>query len=110
GAMPPESRIGRMLFVRTVGQYGPESSNTSNPGWGFLQKTIRDLPGAENVSVYGESSTAVIYDHGRRIEAQLTRADGAYWQILDFHFIEGGAFGASDVDADRHVAVIGAEL
>lgn len=106
GASAPESRIGRMLFVRTVGMYGPNSSNTSNPGYGFLQRSIRNLPGAENVSVYGEAMTSVIYDRGRRIEAQTTRADGAYWQILDFRFVEGAPFTAADDAGDRHVAVI----
>ena len=106
GVAAPESRIGRMLFCRTVGQYGPHSSNTSNPGVGFLQRTIFNLPGAENVSIYSESMTGVIYERGRRIEAQLTRADGAYWQILDFHFVEGAPFTAADDEADRLVAVI----
>src|SRR5262245_40156712 len=106
GAASPESRIGRMLFVRTVGQYGPHSSNTSNPGYGLLDRTIRNLPGAERISIYSESATAVIYDRGRRIEAQLTRADGAYWQILDFHFVEGGPYAAADDAGDRRIAVI----
>ena len=110
GAAAPESRIGRMLFVRVVGQYGPHSSNTSNAGYGFLQRTVRNLPGAENVSVYSEAFTAVIYERGRRIEGQLTRADGAYWQILDFRFVEGGPFSASDVEADRLVVVISETL
>jgi putative ABC transport system permease protein len=110
GAAAPESRIRRMLFVRTVGQYGPNSSNTSNPGYGFLQRTIRNLPGAENVSIYGEASTAVIYDKGRRIEAQMTRTDGAYWQILDFRFVEGGPYSAADDASDRRVVVISETL
>lgn len=110
GAAPPESRIGRTLFVRTVGEYGPDSSETTNPGFGFLNRTIRNLPGAEIVAVYSEASTAVIYDRGRRIEAQQTRADGAYWQILDFHFLEGGPFTAADDDGDRGVVVLSATL
>jgi putative ABC transport system permease protein len=110
GASAPESRIGRMLFVRTVGQYCPNSSNTSNPGYGFLKRTIFDLPGAENVSIYGEASTAVIYEKGRRIEAQMTRADGAYWQILDFEFVEGGPYTVADDESDRRVVVLGQSL
>jgi putative ABC transport system permease protein len=92
GAAAPESRMGRMLFVRVVGQYGPHWSNTSNPGYGFLERTIRNLPGAEKTSVYSEATTTAIYERGRRIEAQLTRADAVYWQILDFHFVEGGPY------------------
>jgi putative ABC transport system permease protein len=110
GAAAPESRIGRMLCVRYIGMYGPESAYGTNPGFGFLQRTIRNLPGAEIVSVYSESLTAVIYDQGHRIEAQLTRVDGAYWRILDFHFVEGGPFTAADDEGDRSVIVLSQTL
>jgi putative ABC transport system permease protein len=110
GASAPESRIGRMRVVRYVSMFGPQSTYGSNPGFGFLQRTIRNLPGAEMVSVYGESMTSIIYDQGRRIEAQLTKTDGAYWRILDFHFVEGGPFTAADDDGDRHVVVLSQTL
>ena len=36
----------------------------------------------------------------------MKRATPSYWQILDFHFIEGAPFTAADDAADRPVAVI----
>src|SRR5262249_36097675 len=105
-----ESRLGRMLFVRIVGQYGPHNSNTSNPGYGFLERTIRNLPGAEKVCIYSESTTTAIYERGRRIEAQLTRTDAVYWQILDFPFVEGAPVSAADAEGERLVAVISEPL
>lgn len=105
-ATTPESRLDRMLFVRRAGKYGPHDSETSNPGYGFLTRTIRNLPGAERVSFYDESGTAVIYDGARRIEAQLKHTDGEYWHILDFHFLEGGPFSAEDDAADRSVIIV----
>ena len=105
-ATAPESRLDRMLFVRIIGKYGPESSETSPPGYGFLTRTLRNLPGAERVSFYEGAGTAVIYDGARRIEADLKHADGEYWRILDFHFLEGGPFSREDDAADRPVVVI----
>jgi putative ABC transport system permease protein len=102
GAAKPESRIGRMLFVLTVGMYGPESSMTSNPGYGFLNRALPNLPGLEAMSIISEPSTAVIYDRGRRLEAQMVRTDGAYWRILDFRFVEGGPY----TDAGDQRAVV----
>jgi putative ABC transport system permease protein len=102
----PESRLDRMLFVRRAGRYGPHDSQTSNPGYGFLTRTVRNLPGAERVSFYDESATGVIYDGTRRVEAQLKHTDGEYWRILDFHFLEGGPYSAEDDAADRSVIVI----
>jgi putative ABC transport system permease protein len=102
----PESQLDRMLFVSVVGRYSKEMSNTSPPGYGFLQKTIRDLPGAERVAYFSQLQTAVIYSGTQRIETHMKRATPSYWQILDFHFLEGAPFTAADDAADRRVAVI----
>ena len=102
----PESQLDRMLFVSVVGRYSKDMSNTSPPGYGFLQKTIRDLPGAERVAYFTQLRTAVIYSGAQRIETQMKRTTPSYWQILDFHFIEGAPFTAADDAANRPVAVI----
>jgi putative ABC transport system permease protein len=102
----PESQLDRMLFVSVVGRYSKDMSNTSPPGYGFLQKTIHDLPGAERVAYFTQLRTAVIYSGTQRIETQMRRVTPSYWQILDFHFLEGAPFTAADDAADRPVAVI----
>ncbi|HEX3578670.1 MAG TPA: FtsX-like permease family protein [Thermoanaerobaculia bacterium] len=102
----PESNLDRMLFVTVVGRYSKDMSQTSQPGYGFLQKTIRDLPGAERYAYFTQLQTAVIYSGTQRIETQMKRVMPSYWQILDFHFIEGAPFTAADDAADRPVAVI----
>ena len=102
----PESQLDRMLFVSVVGRYSKDSSQTSPPGYGFLQKTIRDLPGAERFAYFTQLQTAVIYSGTQRIETQLKRATPSYWQIFDFQFIEGAPFTVADDAADRPVAVI----
>jgi putative ABC transport system permease protein len=105
-AVRPESRLDRMLFVRKVGRYGPHNSQTSGPGYGFLARMVHNLPGVEGVTIYEENRTAVIFEGGRRIEADLKQADGEYWRILDFQFLEGGPFSPEDDAADRSVIVI----
>ncbi|HEV7427924.1 MAG TPA: FtsX-like permease family protein [Thermoanaerobaculia bacterium] len=102
----PESNLDRMLFVSVVGRYSKDISQTSPPGYGFLQKTIRDLPGAERVAYFTQLRTAVIYSGTQRLETQMRRVTPSYWQILDFHFIEGAPFTAPDDAAGRPVAVI----
>ena len=46
------------------------------------------------------------YLNGQRLKSYLKRTDGAFWQILDFHFLEGGPYTESDVRDHRMVAVI----
>src|SRR3954465_6969210 len=102
----PEAQLDRMLFVTVVGRYSKNMSQTSQPGYGFLQKTIRDMPGAERFAYFTQLQTAVIYSGTQRIETNMKRTMPSYWQIFDFHFIEGAPFTAADDAADRPVAII----
>src|SRR3954470_24423360 len=102
----PEAQPDRRLFVTVVGRYSKNMSQTSQPGYGFLQKTIRDMPGAERVAYFTQLQTAVIYSGTQRIETNMKRTMPSYWQIFDFHFIEGAPFTAADDAADRPVAII----
>jgi putative ABC transport system permease protein len=105
-ARTPQSRLDRVLLVESVHQHGPHSAWNSNPGRGFLESTIRNLPGAERVSMFSEISTVIVYDGASRIELPYRRADAEYWKLLDFHFLEGGPFNASDEAANRSLVVI----
>jgi putative ABC transport system permease protein len=46
------------------------------------------------------------YFNGQRVKSFMKRTDGAFWEILDFQFIEGGPFTEADVRDHRFVAVI----
>ncbi len=106
----PESRLDRILAVKTVNEIGPESNFGANPGYGFLKQTVINLPHADRLAIYSEVMADVIYDGPRRIDAHLKHADGEYWNILDFHFLEGGPYSIADNDDDRKVAVISQSL
>jgi putative ABC transport system permease protein len=102
----PESRFDRVLGVYAVGLYGPTISSTRQPGYRFVDKYVRGLPGAEETSIFTIMSPVVMYHDGRRIETHIRRTDGAYWRILDFDFIEGGPFTEDDNRNASFVAVI----
>ncbi|HEX9460934.1 MAG TPA: ABC transporter permease [Thermoanaerobaculia bacterium] len=102
----PESRLDRIMTVVFVSMHGPKTTEQSNPGRGFLDKTIRNLPGVERTSTYSEIQSVVVYDGASRVELPYRRADAEYWKVLDFRFLEGGPFSASDEAANRSVVVI----
>jgi putative ABC transport system permease protein len=106
----PESRFDRVLGIYAMGLYGERGGRTGPPGYGFVDKYLRGLPGAENVSIFSQLSTTVLYHQGRKIETWIKRTDGPYWQILDFTFLEGGPFTQADDDSGRMVAVISDEM
>ena len=106
----PESRFDRALLVTRLGHYGDQRGMTSNPGYGFLDRFVRTLPNIENCTLFTSTQSTAIYRDGARIDAMIKRTDGAYWQILDFRFLEGGPFTAADDQRGAQVAVINEEM
>jgi putative ABC transport system permease protein len=106
----PETRLERSLVIYTVGQYGEMGGQTGGPGYGFLDKYLRGLPGAERISIFTTMSEAVLYDRGRTIETFVRRTDGEYWRIFDHEFVEGVPFTHADDEQARFVAVINTDL
>jgi putative ABC transport system permease protein len=102
----PESRFDRVVGVYKLMLKGPESTMNTQPGYGFLTRYLRGLPGAEKISLFTTSARVALYHRGQKIESHIRRTDGAYWQILDFTFVEGGPFTQDDDNNARLVAVI----
>jgi putative ABC transport system permease protein len=102
----PESRFDRVLGTYVIGIYGIHGGTTSNPGYRFVDKYVRGLPHAEATSIFSGAQAMVMYHDGRKLETHIRRTDGAYWQILDFKFLEGGPFTEEDNTNANPVAVI----
>jgi putative ABC transport system permease protein len=106
----PQARFDRVLVMSRVKIFGPEAIIGSGPGYGMLDKYVRPLPSAEKISFFTDTERATMYHDGRKLEARVRWADAAYWQVLNFRFLEGGPFtDADDANANR-VAVISEDL
>ena len=106
----PESKFDRVLGVYVLGLYGEEGGSTGNPGYKFLDTYLRGLEGAEATSIFTVVSQLAMYHEGAKIETHIRRTDGAYWNILDYRFVEGGPFTEEDNQNAKFVAVITSEL
>ena len=102
----PESRFGRVLCIYRVTQWGPQNTESTEPGYLFLQDYLKPLRGAERTAIFSNPQAIAIYKGTARIDASVKRTDGGYWRILDFRFLEGGPFGESDDTSGALVAVI----
>ena len=102
----PETRADRTLVVMNMCMSGPRGSRTGGAGYGFLDRYVRGIPGAELVSVSSLPSVFSGYVNGERVRSFLKRTDGEFWRILDFEFAEGGPFTVEEDAQASHVAVI----
>ena len=106
GAMPPESRQGRMLSVRW-GQMTHEHSRWSGTlGYRFLDRFVRPLKKAEAVTVHSEPAPVVGWVRGEKVSSWLKRTDGVFFRVFDFTFLEGVPYGVDDEANARFTAVI----
>jgi len=106
GPMPPENKRDRTLGVFHARMSGPRGARDGSAGYGFLDRYVRNLPQAEKVSVFSMFSTGYSYRNGERIQSWIKYTDGAFWEILEFNFLEGGPFTADDDRNANPVAVI----
>src|SRR5262245_46375472 len=105
---PPEVHLARTLRCNFMEMRGPESRQNGEPGYLFLDRYVRTLPGAEAISVFSQPTDAITYVNGQKIDSQLRHTDGAYWRILRFEFLEGGPITDADDRDGRAVAGINA--
>lgn len=108
-ARTPEVHADRMLGVYELTMKGKDNTETAPPGYAFLDRCVRPLaklPSVERVAFVTVSQTVVSYLNGRKIQSELRRADGEFWRMLDFDFVEGGPYTVADDEAGRFVAVI----
>jgi len=103
---PPETRMARTLGVYAIALEGDHARRTGFPGYAFLDRYVRNLPGAERTTFFTVQQTAVSYVGGRKISSWLKRTDGEFWKVLDFRFVEGAPFTDADEANRSFVAVI----
>ena len=103
---PVDPARGRTMYVNFMTMFGDNSSWNGKPGFGFLDRYCRDLPGVETMSIVSEASGTVTYLDGERIELDRRRTDGSYWKIYDHEWLEGAPYTSEDDESGLHVAVI----
>jgi putative ABC transport system permease protein len=102
----PEVRQDRTLLVFFLELRGDRATSSGWPGYLFLDRYARDLPGVERMSISTGVKSAFSYVGGDRVRSFLKRTDGDFWRIMAFEFLEGGPYTDEDVASARPVAVI----
>jgi putative ABC transport system permease protein len=102
----PEVHLARTLHISRMDMRGDRVVFQGAPGYAFLDRYVRDIPGVELTSIFSNPSEVISFVEGEKVDLRMRRTDGTYWEILDFDFVEGGAFTEEDNLAANHVTVI----
>lgn len=90
----------------TIGKKRQSSYSSSSISYSFLDRYMRDLPGAEAHSFFCSDTRFDIFVNGKKLNFKALYSDASYWDIFDFHFLAGRPFQAAEVDRQVPVAVL----
>ncbi|KAF0247678.1 MAG: Uncharacterized protein FD167_2915 [bacterium] len=102
----PEVKADRTLGVYFAEMSGPELSLSAYPGYGLLDRSARNLPNVELMSISTGTQSVISYLRGQKIVSLMKHTDGEYWQLLQFNFLEGGPITIEDEKNANFVTVI----
>ncbi|GGK83500.1 ABC transporter permease [Rufibacter glacialis] len=107
GPQMPERQTERLLFVNMMREQGEQGYSSSGPpSYYFLDRYVKKLQTPEKVSINSVFTTVNSYVNNQKLTLDLKHTDRAFWEILDFEFLEGRAFTQQEVANASHVAVI----
>ncbi|MDX2128339.1 MAG: FtsX-like permease family protein [Chloroherpetonaceae bacterium] len=117
-AKAPEEKFDRVLWAERYRMRSPDkNSNWSSDGTGYytvnhyLRKSVEKLGDmVEKYSVFTNSGGGIIYLETEKISFRNRRTDGAYWEIIDFEFLEGRGLSDDDDKNRNNVCVINETL
>lgn len=90
----------------TVGEKRQNSYSSSSISYTFLDRYMRDLPGAEDHSFFCSNTRFDIFINGKKLNFRAIYSDASYWDIFDFNFLAGRPFQLSEVERQVPVAVL----
>ena len=107
GPYPPETKGDRILKVTWVTLATSHGHSIwVNAAGPELAQRVRGMETPTRVSVYGRNRQEVSYQGGDKAVLEMKRADAAYWEIMDFRFLEGRAITRDEDASAAPVTVI----
>jgi putative ABC transport system permease protein len=106
GPFPPEVRHDRTVGLFHISMLGERNRRSGPPGYGLLDRYLREVPNAELSSFSTLPRAVYSYPGGDKVKLYLKNTDGDFWRLFDFTFVEGAPFGREDDAQSRFVAVI----
>ncbi|MBC8386075.1 MAG: ABC transporter permease [Candidatus Cloacimonetes bacterium] len=108
----PEKKLGRTLSVTMGLIRSKEGGTSSGPLFSpyFFKKYVKTLKTPAKISMSSFHNPIQIYKDKKKIKLGIKYVDSEFWEILDFNFLEGKAFGRDEVDNITNVAVINQKI
>lgn len=107
----PDYKRSRSLYVNSLELTHEKNGrrNQGPPSYYFLDKYVNTLKTPEKVaisSIFGPTNT---YINNKKLVINVKYTNAAYWEVLEYKFLEGKPYNAQQIAAGDKVAVISRE-
>ena len=106
----PDRKRDRSLYINTMEERGPHSINGGEPSFYFLTHYAGSLKTPVKIAVSSEHRVTNAYVNNKKIEIKFKYTNAAYWEVLEYDFLEGKPFTKQQIDNGEHVAVISEDI
>ncbi len=108
GSNAPETRQDKILGIFSIHLSTRDGTATWDgvPGYKFLDRYVRGIPNVEKMSIVGPAGLLTYYHGSEKIQSYIKETDAAFWEIMDFTFLDGSPYTEDDVRNGSRVAVI----
>jgi putative ABC transport system permease protein len=106
----PDKKRDRSLYINHLEEDGKQSHNSSGPSYYFLSHFAGSMKTPVKMTLFSGFSGTNTYINNKKIAVDYKYTDAAYWDILEYDFLEGKPFNKQQVDNAEKVVVISEDM
>lgn len=106
----PDRKRDRSLYVNTMEERGKNSMNGGGPSFYFLTHYAGSLKTPVKIAISSARNGTNAYVNNKKIAINYKYTNAAYWEVLEYDFLEGKPFTKQQIDNGEHVTVISEDI
>jgi len=106
----PDRKRDRSLYIVRLEQEGKGNSTSAGLSYYFLDHFTKNLKTPINIAISSGANGTNTYVNNKKIAVRYKYTNAAYWDILEYDFLEGKPFNKQQVDNAEKVAVISQDI
>lgn len=106
----PDKKRERLLFVTGIEQRGPQAFNGSGLSYYFFSHYVTTLKTPFKMAICSRYEGTNTYINNKKVAINYKYTNDAFWEVLDFDFLEGKPYSKQQIDNGEKVTVISEDI
>ncbi|CAL1518976.1 ABC transporter permease [Chitinophaga sp. MM2321] len=106
----PDRKRDRSLYISGIEQRGKNARNGSAVSFYFLDHYAGSLKTPVKVAISSRFQGTNTYVNNKKIAINFKYTNAAYWDVLEYEFLEGKPFTQQQIENGEHVTVISEDI